>query len=124
MNNKSNNNNKTLREAIREEIKKVLNEKSNSWDNKSIKAFFAYLRSIGIEVMTQFKSNTSGFVIMKINRKKYIANFNVTKGELVFMETVESDLASLDFTNYLDKKGADQKYDYFDHGTVAAFTQI
>jgi len=40
------------------------------------------------------------------------------------MELVESDLASVDFTNYLDKKGADQKYDYFDHGTVAAFTQI
>ena len=122
--NKSNNNNKTLREAIREEIKKALNEKSNSWDNKSIKAFFAYLRSIGIDVMTQFESNTSGFVIMKINSKKYVADFTVKKNELVFMETVKSDLSSVHFTNYLDKKGADQKYDYFDHGTVAAFSQI
>ena len=118
------NNNNTLRDLIREEIKKALNEKSNSWDNKSIKAFFAYLRSIGIEVMTQFESNTSGFVIMKINRKKYVADFFIKKAELVFMETVKSDLASVHFTNYLDKKGADQKYDYFDHGTVAAFTQI
>ena len=113
-----------LRQIIKEEISKVLNEKTNTWDNKSIKDFFTYLKTLSIEVMPQFGTNISGTVTMKINRKKYIASFNAKKSELVFAQTVESDLASVDFVNYLDNKGADEKYDYIDQGNLAIFEII
>ena len=94
------------------------------WDKNSIEDFFKFITKKGIKVKYfDFTKGTNGEVQIKINRSMYEAEFYVNYTDktyyLVFKGTRNSDVAPDDFLDILDKKGVDQKYDYFSQGNLA-----
>ena len=113
-----------LNQLIKEEIKKIINESPKLWDSKAIEDFFKFLKTVGIKGTYDFtnRKGTNGEVEIKAGRG-YEAEFYINDKEyLVFRGTPNSNIAAEDFVNFLNKKGVNQKYDFFHSGNLAMIT--